>query len=166
MPSMRSKRREVLRGLGGVLIVTGTTSTAGCLGLGLANSEPPDLGKLEMQIADIRSPRVGLTSATIPVIFEVQNTSEDTEFPNPTVEYRGFVNDSEVANAREEIVSLGPGESTQQRFNLIVGYDSVGRTLVQAIENQEFIVTLEGELIVEGESREFERTYEFGNGNS
>lgn len=150
------QRRGVVQGIAAALI---SAPAAGCLGI--AGSEPANLGVLEMQIVDVRSPRAGFTSATIPVVFEIRNTSDDVAVPGPTVEYRGFVNGTEVAKAREEVASLEPGEKTSQRFQLIVSYDEVGETLVNAIQNGEFTVSLEGELRVDGETRTFEEGYEF-----
>lgn len=121
--------------------------------------DAPPVDALRMRIADVRKPDVGVKSATIPVLFEVQNTHEADDIPSPTIDYNGYVNDEEVVSSREVIPTLGPGDSTTEEFDLLAEYADLGVGIADAISEEEFTVTVAGTVTSEGAEAPFEETY-------
>lgn len=145
-------RRTVLGAVAGA----GVGSLAGCTD---ALEDDPPVEAVELSIADVRAPDVGLTSATVPAVIEVTNTDDSASVPAPTIDYNAFVGDAEVVSARETVPDLPAGESTRRTFELIVDYSEVGSGIVELIESGEFAVRLEGSVTADGVSASFEETY-------
>lgn len=118
----------------------------------------PPVEALELRLTDVREPDRGLTSATIPVLFEITNTSEDQALPTPDIEYRALVSDTEIASDSLLVGSLEPGESIVKEFGLLVEYSGVGDAVVSTVKSQSFSVTLTGTVTSKGVSTSFEDT--------
>lgn len=127
----------------------------------IVDPDPP-VEALEMTIADITELDVGLTSATITILFEVENTHGEWEVPSPTIDYNAYIEGQEVASAREDIASLGPGDSTEETFELNASYVDLGSAVVDAIQAESFTVTISGTVESEDVSTDFETMYVFG----
>ena len=145
-------RRTVLRNgfASGLVFIGGTL--AGCIG----NDSDPPVEALEMEIVDIRVPDIGITSATIPVVFEVRNTDGEREVPTPTIDYNAYVEEIEVASARKDVASLGPGDVTREEFELIAEYTNLGTAIIEAIKTETFTVRVVGSVESEGATVDFE----------
>lgn len=146
-------RRTVLFGAVGASV----GSLAGCTDV--LEDDPP-VEAVELSIADVRAPDLGLTSATVPAVIEVTNTADSDSVPSPTVDYNAFIGAAEVVSARESVPDLPAGESTRRTFELIVDYGEVGSGVVELIESGEFTVRLEGSVTADGASASFEETYQ------
>jgi len=136
----------------------GITAVAGCSAL--LDDDPP-VEAIEMTISDVRSPDVGLTSATIPVIFEIQNTHEEDRIPTPVIDYNALINGEETFSSREEVPSLGPQDSTTEEFELVAEYSNVGSAVVDAVENNQFRITATGTIESESAETSFESSYTY-----
>jgi hypothetical protein len=122
--------------------------------------EPP-VEDLEINITDVQGFDLGVTSASATVILEIQNTNSELEIPSPTIDYNGYINDVELTSAREDIASLGPGDSTMARFELIAPYDQLGEGVVTALREETFTVGVAGTVESEGVETEFDETYRY-----
>lgn len=152
---MLSRRKAITTAALGAVAALG-----GCGELLGGESDPPPVEALDANIVDVRPPNAGLTSATIPVVLEMINTHQSDEIPSPTVDYDAFVNDQEVASARKDITSLGPGDTANEEFELIAEYADIGSGIVSAIRDGSFRVRIEGSVESEGASTTFESAYE------
>jgi len=150
---MKDRRSFIATGLS-----VGMTTVAGCSAL--LDDDPP-VEALEMNISDVRSPDVGLTSATIPVIFEVKNTHEEDRIPTPVIDYNALINGEETVSSREDVPSLGPQDSTTEEFELIAAYGDIGNAIADAIENDQFRVTITGTMKSEGAETSFESSHTY-----
>lgn len=124
-------------------------------------SPRPPVEALEHEISDVRNPDLGLTSATIPVIFELRNTDPDRAVPDPTIDYNVLVNGAEVLSSREDVTTLGPGETTTTEFQVVADYGQLGDAIVSAIRDESFTVRIAGTVESEGVSTEFEDEHEY-----
>jgi len=150
---MKERRTFVATGLS-----VGMAAVAGCSEL---LGEAPPVDALEMDISDVRSPDVGLTSATIPIVFEIQNTDQEDRIPTSVIDYNALINGEEAFSSREEIPSLGPQDNTAEEFELIADYGDVGSSIVDAIENNQFRITVTGTIESEGAEASFESSHKY-----
>jgi len=153
--NMLSRRTAIATAVLGAVVPLG-----GCGELLGSESGPPPVEALDASIVDVRPPDTGLTSATIPVVLEMVNTHQSDQIPSPTVDYDAFVNDAEVASARKDVTSLGPGDTANEEFELIAEYADIGSGIVSAIRDGSFRVRIEGSVESEGSSTAFTSRYE------
>ena len=135
----------------------GLAGLAGCLDA-LPFGEPP-VGKVEARLVDVRRPDAGLTSATLPLVLEFENTG-DEEVPAPVADYDVYVEDVQVGDAGARLTNLDPGETETARARVTVQYADVGEGVATAVENRQFTVRIEG--TIESEGAETTSTDEFG----
>ena len=125
-------------------------------------SEPdPPVEAFELSVIDVREPESGLTSATVPLVFEVENTHDELTLPSPTLDYAVFVGEQEVLSARTDRPELGPGDSSRETVELILDYGELGSVIVDAVLNESFAVEIRGEVLSEGVSSSFTDRYEY-----
>jgi len=117
------------------------------------------LEDLKMEISDIRGLDTGLTSATVSAIFDVENTNSEREIPSPIVVYEAHIQGEEVGSAREEIPTLGPGDSTSKELEINVDYEDFGTGIADAIRERSFTLGLSGEIEAGNQAAEFEEQY-------
>ena len=122
----------------------------------VAVTAPPPVEALDMRIRDVRSPALGLTSATIPVVFEITNTDQNRAIPDPEIDYNAYVNDTEIASDDLVLGRLEPGETVTTELSLLVKYENYGAALVDAIKQQSFTTRLAGTVSAAGASTTFE----------
>lgn len=142
---------------------------AGCAGVLDSDDEngdddealPPPVEEFWMEIIDVRSPDTGLTSATIPLVFEVGNAHDEREIPSPTLDYAATINGEEVMSAREDLSTLGPGDSVRVSIEMVLSYDDLGSAVIDAIRDGTFTVEIGGEMTSEGVNFEFSDVYEY-----
>lgn len=147
------RRRAFLGGL----TVAGASALAGCSNP-LSSDDPP-LENLEIAIDDVRSPDIGLSSATVPVIIELFNAHEDAPIPEPTLDWDGYINDDQVVSGISNPDTVGAQETITSELEFIVDYSDVGSALVSAIQDGSFTVGYEGSIESGGASREFADSY-------
>ena len=154
-------RRSILAGCLGVM--TGTL--AGCAGVLDSEDDDeadrPPVEAFELEIIDLREPEVGLTSATIPVLFEAHNTDSDDEITSPTLDYAIQVAGETVLESRTELATLAPGDSTVETVETVLRFDELGAAVVEAVQEESYTVTIAGEIRSEGERYEFSDQYEY-----
>ncbi len=146
------KRRGLLAAGG-----AGLAGLAGCLDA-LSAGEPP-VGQVAVRILDVRSPSAGVTSATLPLVLEFENTA-DREVPAPVAQYDVYVEEVRVGDAGARLTNLDPGETRTAITRVTVQYTDVGEGIVSAIRNREFSVRIEG--TIESEGAEATSTDQFG----
>lgn len=134
------RRRELIKGGAASVIM----ATAGCTEL-----ESPPLEAIELGIVDIRTPNVGFTSATLPLVLEFRNGS-DSSISDVSTSFDVYVNSSMVANAGTSVGTLGAGERTRSRLEVIVDYDAVGDAVLNALEQGRFDILLDGTIEAAG----------------
>ena len=122
---------------------------------------PPPVDAISLNIVDVRSPDPGLTTVTIPLVFEIENTHSTDEIPSPTIDYTVAINETEVLTSRDEVVSLGPGDVTTETIELTLAITEFGSSLIDAIVDGAFTVEISGEIISDGERHEFSDRYAF-----
>lgn len=142
------------------LVVAIMTMISGCSEIINLVTGPPPVEALETEVVDVRTPDAGITSATIPIILEVENTHSKAEIPSATLDYRVFVNDIEVATAREEIASLGPGDTSKEELEVTIQYANLGSSTANAIKEGSFTVKIEGVIESGGAETEFTSVYD------
>lgn len=146
-------RRGIITGLSTVPVIY----ISGCVDF--LDDDPP-VEALETNIVDVYDPDVGLTSATIPILFEIKNTHSSDDIPTPTLDYNVLVNGVQIASARETIASLGAGDTTQEEFEFTAEYTDLGDSIVSAIQDQSFQIRIEGEIESEDVKTTFESQYD------
>lgn len=134
------------RALFGLVATVATGSLGGCLDALGGDGEEPPVEAIELQITDVRAPEVGLTSATIPVVFSVVNTHAEEDIPSPTIDYNAFVNDVEVLSSRTTVATLGPGDEASETIELVAEYTDLGAGIIDAIEQGSFEVRIAGSI--------------------
>lgn len=130
-------RRDVLK-TGGVAVAG---LTAGCTSL-IGNAP---LDQVSVGITDIRAPSIGLTSLTLPIIFEFVNQAE-ASVPDISVEGDVLIEGAEVASAKTSIGSLDAGEAVDERVNITISYSEVASAIVEAIRAGDFTARIQGRM--------------------
>lgn len=97
----------------------------------------------EISITDVRNPRVGLTSATIPLVLAIENPSSYST-PNLMLHLEVIINEETVGKERISIDSISSESQVLERIELIVSYYDVGTGIWDAIVNLNFSLKIEG----------------------
>lgn len=147
------RRRAYLGGL----TVAGASALAGCSNP-LSSDDPP-LEDLEISITDVRTPDLGLQSATVPVVIELFNAHEEDPIPEPTLDWDGSINDEQVVTGIANPDTVDAQETIIAELDFLVEYSDVGSALVSAIQDERFSVGYEGTIESDGASREFADSY-------
>ena len=154
-------RRATVAGLLGVA----SASLAGCAGMLESEEEEdadrPPVEAFELEIVDLREPEVGLTSATIPILFEAKNTDPDGEIPSPTLDYTIQVAGETVLESRTELATLAPGDSIVETVETVLRFDELGAAVVDAVQEESYTIAIAGEIRSEEVSYEFSDQYEY-----
>lgn len=148
-------RRTVLVGS----VACGTLATSGCLDA-LPFGDPP-VEDVELQIVDVRSPSLGLSTVTIPIMIRVQNTHESDEIPSPIIDYVIEVNGDEAASSRTVIPTLDPGGHITEEIELVANYGDLSSGVVDMLQGGELTLTFSGTITSEDVSAEVSDTYSF-----
>lgn len=136
-----------------------TVATGGATASRTVNVIPaPPVEDLDMTVDDVRNPALGLTSATVPVLFKVTNTNSEQEIQRPSIDYNALINDREVASDTVLVPTLEPGQSVTEELDLTIDYESVPSAIVSAVKNGEFSVTITGTVDSDGSSTTFSDT--------
>ncbi|WP_232702191.1 CARDB domain-containing protein [Halobacterium wangiae] len=121
----------------------------------------PPVEDIDIEIADVRDISTGLTSATIPVYLEIENSNPDREIPSPTVEYTGFINGEQVGSDQKVIPTIEPGAALTKEFGFTVNYSKLGSAVVSAIKDGTFTFRITGAIESDGTRVEFGESYEY-----
>jgi LEA14-like dessication related protein len=124
----------------------------------------PPVESVETNIIDARQPAIGLTSATLSIVFEIRNTNPDFEVPSPTIDYDVSVNGQDVLSARDALATVPANDATTTELEFIIEYADLGEAIVSAIQTGEFPIQLSGTVEAEGAETGFTETYQFGAG--
>lgn len=145
-------RRRVLGGLWAALNV----GFAGCLDAFMS----PPLERVTVSIVDVRKPSLGATSASIPVIIELDNSSSQ-EIPSPSITVNIFVEGQEVGDGSEALPTVRPRDSVTESLEIIVEYEEMAEGVVNAIRTNQFTLELRGRISSDGAEKEFTTVYEY-----
>lgn len=63
-------------------------------------------------------------------------------------------------SAREEVPTLGPQDQTTEQFELVAEYSELGTAIIEAVETEEFTVTVSGLVESEGAEASFESSHQ------
>jgi hypothetical protein len=142
------------------LLAAGATGLTVGLGGCVGSFRDPPVGKVRTRIVDVRAPRTGLTSATLPVVLSFTNTG-DRPVPEPTAEYDVFVQGTTVGRADLSLTTIDPGETVTETARVTVQAADVAGGVIEAIQAGEFTVRLTGRLTSEGASTETTMEYTY-----
>lgn len=147
-------RRQVLGTISGLV-----SGLAGCQGL-IGDDDGPPVEDVELNIADLRKPEYGLTSATITFIFEVINGNQSEPIPSPVIDYQVHINNAEVLSTREQIPPLDPSDKRLEEFTITLDYDELAGDIVDSIQGETFTFEVRGKIESEGSRTDFSDKYE------
>lgn len=148
------RRRQFLTA-GGAL---GVGTLAGCAGF----MGGPPVDEVEMSITDVRTPSLGATTASLPVIMEFYNPA-DNPIPDPDVEFDLVIEDETVATVESALNTIDPGERVTESVEVIIKFGDVGTSVIDALRSGSMTLQLTGEITSEGATKSFsmETTEEF-----
>jgi hypothetical protein len=124
------------------------------------NPKPP-VEAINISISDVRGISTGLTSATIPVYLEFENTNQDREIPSPTIKYTGYINGEKVGTNQKIIPGIDPGGAVTKEFGFTVKYSKLGSAAISAIKDGSFTFRVTGTIESDGTTVEFDESYEY-----
>lgn len=137
-------------------VAAGMAGMAGCAGL----FESPPVDQLEPSIFDVRSPSVGATSATLPVVLQLHNAA-DRELPNLSGDFTVEINGEGVARTKAHFGTLAAGEASKQPIKPVVEYAKSGGAIVNAIRRNRFRLEIDAEFQSGSASKTVRITYEY-----
>lgn len=132
--------------------------TSGCSAF-----EAPPIEDVEVGVAGLRSPSVGFSEVSLPVVLDFRNTA-DSRVPDCSASFNALINSSDVARASTAVGTLGPGDTERTQLDVVIDFGRVGEQVVDALERGVFTLVLDGDLESDGllanASREARVSYE------
>lgn len=143
------KRRRVLTCTGCIL----PALLGGCV----SRSSPPPVDAVEVSVVDIRSPDLGVRTATIPTVLEFSNPSS-SPVPSPQISFEMVVEGTEVASSHASLGTIDAGESVVKPIDIVVQYGDLAESAVESLRSGAPAVEIRGELASEGATSQFRVT--------
>lgn len=137
-------------------VVAGMAGVAGCTGL-LAD---PPIDQLEASVFDVRTPSVGATSATLPIVLRLHNAA-DRKLPNLSGDFSVFINSERVASTKSHFGTLTAGEASKQPIKPVIEYAKSGGAIVDAFKRGQFRVEIDAEFQSKGATKTTRITYQY-----
>lgn len=116
-----------------------------------------ELANLRVYLHDLRAPSIGLTTASIKYVIQVNNPNRRT-VKGPALVYEAFIGDVSVAIGRTVVPDIPGGSHRRYESGFIVSYIDLGRSLVEAVRNRDFSLRIDGTVSSEGEHARFATT--------
>src|SRR6056297_2852194 len=136
------KRRALVR----TMAASGTALLAGCGFL-----QKPPLGKVDVNFVDVRTPDVGATSVTIPIVLEFHNPTNQS-IPDISGDFDFLINEERIATDELTVNKLEPGERTPYQSDVLVKYADTTETVLNLIRQGSFSAKIELNLNAGGAS--------------
>jgi len=102
------------------------------------------LQSCEVSVVDVRMGSVGVKSATLDVVFEINNPSDSTAYLDE-IEYEVYINDVNVGDGDvEQRISIPAHQTKQIDSKFVLEYADVGSAVANAIKTGQAKYYVEG----------------------
>lgn len=121
--------------------------------------DPDDLHNLRVYLHDVRVPSIGLTTASIKYVINVDNPNNRL-IEAPVLVYNAFIGEIEFAVSETYLPDIPAQGHRRYGSGFIVSYIDLGRSLIEAVKNRDFELRIKGTIASQGQEARFMTTLE------
>lgn len=116
------------------------------------------LDRLKISLFDIRSPSLGLTSASVNFVLLFFNQS-NVSIENSKINYDAYINGDHVSVGKIFLPIIPPNSRRKYKSSFTISYADVGKSLINSIRRKSFSLVLEGKINSGSSNKKFRIKY-------